>query len=148
MYRALPSPQRTRCVAIREESPIARVADRSIVGGFRDVTDEQLHQSKKMELVGRLAAGVSHDLNNLLTVISSNLDMIEDVAKSGSVGQFAATARRAIDLSAEADVTATLVLAAPEHKSDADKREPADLRVSGIDATSPRRRMRRQAADR
>jgi len=101
MYRALPSPQRTRCVAIREESPIARVADRSIVGGFRDVTDEQLHQSKKMELVGRLAAGVSHDLNNLLTVISSNLDMIEDVAKSGSVGQFAATARRAVDLSAK-----------------------------------------------
>ena len=54
-----------------------------------------------MELVGRLAAGVSHDLNNLLTVISSNLDMIEDVAKSGSVGQFAATARRAVDLSAK-----------------------------------------------
>ena len=52
-----------------------------------------------MELVGRLAAGVSHDLNNLLAVISSNLDMIEHVARSGSVGQFAAAARRAIDLS-------------------------------------------------
>ena len=36
-----------------------------------------------MELVGRLAAGVSHDLNNLLAVISSNLDMIEHVARSG-----------------------------------------------------------------
>ena len=54
-----------------------------------------------MELVGRLAAGVSHDLNNLLTVISSNLDMIELVAKDGKVGQFAAAAQRAIDLSAK-----------------------------------------------
>ena len=100
MYRALPSSQRTRCVAIREDS-IARVIDRSIVKPFRDVTDEQLHHSQKMELVGRLTAGVSHDLNNLLTVVSSNLDMIEHVAKSDKVGQFATAARRAIDLSAK-----------------------------------------------
>ena len=45
--------------------------------------------------------GVSHDLNNLLTVVSSNLDMIEHVAKSDKVGQFATAARRAIDLSAK-----------------------------------------------
>ena len=54
-----------------------------------------------MELIGQLAAGVSHDLNNLLAVVSSNLDMIEHVARSGRVGQFAAAARRAIDLSAK-----------------------------------------------
>ncbi len=54
-----------------------------------------------MELVGRLAAGVSHDLNNLLAVVSSNLDMIEHVARSGGIEQFAAAARRAIDLSAK-----------------------------------------------
>ena len=54
-----------------------------------------------MELVGRLTASVSHDLNNLLAVVSSNLDMIEHVARSGGIEQFAAAARRAIDLSAK-----------------------------------------------
>jgi signal transduction histidine kinase len=63
--------------------------------------EEQLHQSQKMALVGQLTAGVSHDLNNLLTVISTNLDLIEDVAKNGRVGQLAAAARRAVDLGAK-----------------------------------------------
>lgn len=96
-----------------EEATISPVANRSgtiinYVAVKRDVTlenelQEQLNQSQKMDAIGRLAGGVAHDFNNMLMVIISYAELIEnrlsgDDPLRGHIAQITSAAQRSATL--------------------------------------------------
>ncbi|MDA1275280.1 MAG: PAS domain S-box protein [Verrucomicrobia bacterium] len=63
-----------------------------MLGIFEDVTERreleaQLRQAQKMDSIGRLAAGLAHDINNMLTVIQGHCSFVSDNAVLPEVRQ-------------------------------------------------------------
>ena len=101
------------------------------VGGAQDVTDskvaeadrirlqEQLTQAQKMESVGRLAGGVAHDFNNMLSVIQGHVELALRVAGPddpvrSDLEEIRAAARRAADLTRQLLAFARRQVVAPK----------------------------------
>lgn len=78
-----------------------------VVGSITDVTEQrkvedQLRQSQKMEVVGTLAGGVAHDLNNQLTPISGYIDLVlSQLDPTHPHFEFLSTARVSVQRSKE-----------------------------------------------
>lgn len=84
-----------------------RTPDGHLLFWLQDLSEQQrlereLRQSQKLESVGLLAAGLAHDLNNLLTVVTGHAELIElgfggDTTRA-SAAQIGEAARRAATL--------------------------------------------------
>ena len=77
----------------------------AVVSLFRDMTEELRQKeaalkSQRLEAIGQLSGGIAHDFNNLLTIISGNLELLEESISNPQDHELLSRAARAADFGA------------------------------------------------
>jgi PAS domain S-box-containing protein len=90
-------------------------------------SEEALRQAQKMEAIGQLTGGVAHDFNNVLQVVTGNLELIRRRVRDGHP-DVARLADNALDASGKAArLTSQLLSFARRQRLDAKPLDPAEV---------------------
>ena len=122
-----------------------------LIGAVLDITDRKkmedtLSQSEKLKSIGTITAGISHEFNNLLAIISGNVQLLEGTYKDhGDLTDAFRTIRKATDDGAE---ICSKMLGFTKTAPDTKKFVSSDIRdliMQSIDFTKPRWKNEAQA---
>lgn len=100
------------------------------IGVVRDIserkeTEERLLQAQKMEAVGQLTGGVAHDFNNMLAVVTGNLELLGEYAEVAEEAELVDLLESAVDAAKRgAELTRRLLAFS---RRQALKSQPTDL---------------------
>ena len=83
-----------------EERVAERTRELESAHAERTELQAQLHQSQKMEAIGRLAGGIAHDVNNMLTVITGYTEVMLEQIPPGEARVAAEEVQTAVDRTA------------------------------------------------
>jgi len=98
-----------KIIAVRLSGGVGR-GENGLVSHFEviveDITErrsleQQFRQAQKMEAVGMLAGGISHDFNNLLSVILGNTELLLETIESGTHRHYAEEIKKATSRAAQ-----------------------------------------------
>jgi two-component system, cell cycle sensor histidine kinase and response regulator CckA len=107
LHHVIEFPEGQRAVLSTNATPLFNAEGRidGMIVAVEDVTqrlalETQLRQSQKMDSLGQLAAGVAHDINNVLTIIQGHAGLLQSGAQPDSLAaksasQIAAASERA-----------------------------------------------------